>query len=171
MCVLLIFFVLYCAGLKSNPDMAVVPRTILIGGKVRSCSLFSFPTHFITSHVQAAPGYHAAKMIIKLINSVADGQSSSYTHYTVPPIQHYLPTCVLVVCSGEQWPRHWWCAEGRVPEKLQSLTSWKRYGNNHLSVRSSQTHGMNCVLHSSLCIAVIPATDLSEQVSIHLFLV
>lgn len=39
--------------LKSNPDMAVVPRTILIGGK-------------------AAPGYHAAKMIIKLINSVAD---------------------------------------------------------------------------------------------------
>jgi starch phosphorylase len=39
--------------LKANPDMAVVPRTILIGGK-------------------AAPGYHAAKMIIKLINSVAD---------------------------------------------------------------------------------------------------
>uniref|UniRef100_A0A914V8A0 Alpha-1,4 glucan phosphorylase n=1 Tax=Plectus sambesii TaxID=2011161 RepID=A0A914V8A0_9BILA len=37
--------------IKKNPDAEVVPRTVLIGGK-------------------AAPGYHMAKMIIKLINSV-----------------------------------------------------------------------------------------------------
>uniref|UniRef100_A0A5K4ECP1 Alpha-1,4 glucan phosphorylase n=1 Tax=Schistosoma mansoni TaxID=6183 RepID=A0A5K4ECP1_SCHMA len=38
--------------LKANPEMKMCPRTIIIGGK-------------------AAPGYHMAKMIIKLINSVA----------------------------------------------------------------------------------------------------
>ncbi|VDP38687.1 unnamed protein product [Schistosoma margrebowiei] len=38
--------------LKTNPEMKMCPRTIIIGGK-------------------AAPGYHMAKMIIKLINSVA----------------------------------------------------------------------------------------------------
>lgn len=38
--------------IKANPNENMVPRTVLIGGK-------------------AAPGYHTAKMIIKLINSVA----------------------------------------------------------------------------------------------------
>ncbi|CAH8681455.1 unnamed protein product [Schistosoma haematobium] len=38
--------------LRTNPEMKMCPRTIIIGGK-------------------AAPGYHMAKMIIKLINSVA----------------------------------------------------------------------------------------------------
>ncbi|CAH8670532.1 unnamed protein product [Schistosoma curassoni] len=38
--------------LRANPEMKMCPRTIIIGGK-------------------AAPGYHMAKMIIKLINSVA----------------------------------------------------------------------------------------------------
>ncbi|XP_033734012.1 glycogen phosphorylase, muscle form-like [Pecten maximus] len=38
--------------LKKDPNMAFVPRTIMVGGK-------------------AAPGYHTAKLIIKLINSVA----------------------------------------------------------------------------------------------------
>jgi starch phosphorylase len=38
--------------LKKNPNMDFVPRTVMIGGK-------------------AAPGYHTAKMIIKLFNSVA----------------------------------------------------------------------------------------------------
>ncbi|XP_013388571.1 glycogen phosphorylase, muscle form isoform X1 [Lingula anatina] len=38
--------------LKKNPNMEFVPRTIMIGGK-------------------AAPGYHMAKLIIKLINNVA----------------------------------------------------------------------------------------------------
>ncbi len=42
------------AGIKANPDLAVVPRTIIVGGK-------------------AAPGYYTAKKIIKLINSVAEG--------------------------------------------------------------------------------------------------
>jgi starch phosphorylase len=40
-------------GLKSNPGLAVVPRTFIFGGK-------------------AAPGYHLAKLMIKLITSVGD---------------------------------------------------------------------------------------------------
>ncbi|XP_052273285.1 glycogen phosphorylase, muscle form-like [Dreissena polymorpha] len=39
--------------IKSDPNRPVVPRTVMIGGK-------------------AAPGYHMAKLIIKLINTVAD---------------------------------------------------------------------------------------------------
>lgn len=39
--------------IKRNPKIKMVPRTIIFGGK-------------------AAPAYHAAKMVIKLINSVAD---------------------------------------------------------------------------------------------------
>lgn len=39
--------------LKANPDLALTPRTFLFGGK-------------------AAPGYYIAKLIIKLINSIAD---------------------------------------------------------------------------------------------------
>ncbi|KAA0188595.1 Alpha-1 4 glucan phosphorylase [Fasciolopsis buskii] len=37
--------------IKANPNLEIVPRTVMIGGK-------------------AAPGYHMAKLIIKLINSV-----------------------------------------------------------------------------------------------------
>jgi len=40
-------------GLKSNPGLPVVPRTFIFGGK-------------------AAPGYHLAKLMIKLITSVGD---------------------------------------------------------------------------------------------------
>ncbi|MEQ2276725.1 hypothetical protein XENORESO_006376 [Xenotaenia resolanae] len=40
-------------GIRKNPTAPFVPRTVIIGGK-------------------AAPGYHMAKMIIKLITSVAD---------------------------------------------------------------------------------------------------
>jgi len=40
-------------GLKSNPGLAIVPRTFIFGGK-------------------AAPGYHLAKLMIKLITSVGD---------------------------------------------------------------------------------------------------
>jgi glycogen phosphorylase len=40
-------------GLKSNPGSALVPRTFIFGGK-------------------AAPGYHLAKLMIKLITSVGD---------------------------------------------------------------------------------------------------
>ena len=47
----------YVVGIKANPDIPVVPRTVIVGGK-------------------AAPGYHVAKLIIKLVNSVADGIST-----------------------------------------------------------------------------------------------
>jgi starch phosphorylase len=40
-------------GIKSNPSLEVQPRTFIFGGK-------------------AAPGYHLAKLMIKLINSVGD---------------------------------------------------------------------------------------------------
>ncbi|KAM7542914.1 hypothetical protein Aperf_G00000018381 [Anoplocephala perfoliata] len=39
--------------IKENPNIEMIPRTVMIGGK-------------------AAPGYHMAKLIIKLINSVGD---------------------------------------------------------------------------------------------------
>lgn len=39
--------------IKANPNAKIVPRTIMIGGK-------------------AAPGYHMAKLIIKLITSVGN---------------------------------------------------------------------------------------------------
>ena len=39
--------------IKANPNVKMVPRTVMIGGK-------------------AAPGYHMAKLIIKLINSVGN---------------------------------------------------------------------------------------------------
>lgn len=39
--------------IRAHPNTKVVPRTVMIGGK-------------------AAPGYHMAKLIIKLINSVGD---------------------------------------------------------------------------------------------------
>ena len=39
--------------IKENPDVAVVPRTVIFSGK-------------------AAPGYRTAKLMIKLINSVAE---------------------------------------------------------------------------------------------------
>ncbi|CAD5225177.1 unnamed protein product [Bursaphelenchus okinawaensis] len=39
--------------IKANPDKKIVPRTIMIGGK-------------------AAPGYHIAKMIIRLINGIGE---------------------------------------------------------------------------------------------------
>lgn len=39
--------------IKTNPKIKMIPRTVIFGGK-------------------AAPAYHAAKMVIKLINSVAD---------------------------------------------------------------------------------------------------
>uniref|UniRef100_A0A8C4HQ49 Alpha-1,4 glucan phosphorylase n=1 Tax=Dicentrarchus labrax TaxID=13489 RepID=A0A8C4HQ49_DICLA len=60
------------------------PRTIMIGGKVsttegvynlptvfRSC-LFNASQHDCPLRFQAAPGYHTAKMIIKLITSIGD---------------------------------------------------------------------------------------------------
>lgn len=45
---------MFVVGIKANPDVPVVPRTVIVGGK-------------------AAPGYDTAKLIIKLINSVAEG--------------------------------------------------------------------------------------------------
>ncbi|KAF1570436.1 UNVERIFIED_CONTAM: Glycogen phosphorylase, muscle form, partial [Eudyptes robustus] len=39
--------------IKANPDKKVVPRTIMVGGK-------------------AAPGYHIAKLIIRLITGISE---------------------------------------------------------------------------------------------------
>lgn len=41
--------------MKANPDTPFVARTVIVGGK-------------------AAPGYHTAKKIIKLITSIADSK-------------------------------------------------------------------------------------------------
>ncbi|XP_007886385.1 glycogen phosphorylase, liver form isoform X3 [Callorhinchus milii] len=48
-----LFMILMYNRIKTNPNKQFVPRTVMIGGK-------------------AAPGYHMAKLIIKLITSVAD---------------------------------------------------------------------------------------------------
>ncbi|RWU06869.1 glycogen/starch/alpha-glucan phosphorylase [Pseudodesulfovibrio sp. S3] len=56
--------------IKDNPDGDFVPRTVLFGGK-------------------AAPGYHQAKLIIKLINSVADKVN------TAPEIRNRLRVAFL----------------------------------------------------------------------------
>lgn len=52
--------------IKADPTKKVVPRTIMIGGKVNNNFLFG------CKNIQAAPGYHLAKQIIKLINSVGN---------------------------------------------------------------------------------------------------
>lgn len=45
------------SGMKADPKKAVVARTVIVGGK-------------------AAPGYHTAKKIIKLITSIASSENS-----------------------------------------------------------------------------------------------
>lgn len=46
--------------MKANPDKPFIARTIIVGGK-------------------AAPGYHTAKKIIKLITSIANGKGRGGT--------------------------------------------------------------------------------------------
>ena len=45
----------HASGIKADPSAPVVARTVIVGGK-------------------AAPGYHTAKKIIKLITSIAQGK-------------------------------------------------------------------------------------------------
>ena len=78
--------------------------------------MVSQPTTCTMTYMQAH--MHAHTHTIYITHSVSDAA--------------VFPLCMLVVCSGEQWPRYWWCAEGRVLEKLQSLSSWKRYDNGNL---------------------------------------
>ncbi|EHH65616.1 Glycogen phosphorylase, brain form [Macaca fascicularis] len=76
-------FVMLCqfesAGIKRDPAKAFVPRTVMIGGKTpgtRSAS--EGPNNalmlktFTFTPLQAAPGYHMAKLIIKLVTSIGD---------------------------------------------------------------------------------------------------
>jgi len=48
-----LFIITLYNRIKANPNLEITPRTFLFGGK-------------------AAPGYFTAKLIIKLINSIAD---------------------------------------------------------------------------------------------------
>lgn len=67
-------------GLKSAPSQDFFPRTIMIGGKawIWSCDLMNEEVNkwvvdgasSALSLLQAAPGYHMAKLIIRLITSV-----------------------------------------------------------------------------------------------------
>lgn len=64
--------------IKRNPNAPFVPRTIMIGGKVSIniiMKLLFFFRIFIISFIfplQAAPGYHTAKQIIKLVCAVGN---------------------------------------------------------------------------------------------------
>lgn len=73
--------------IKANPDMDIVPRTVIFAGK-------------------AAPGYAMAKMFIKLINSIADkinndpdmkGKLNCYflPNYSVTLAEHLIPAADL----------------------------------------------------------------------------
>lgn len=73
--------------LKQNPETEMVPRTFIFGGK-------------------AAPGYHMAKLIIKLINAVADVINSDpevrdrlkvvfFPNFNVKNAQHIYPAADL----------------------------------------------------------------------------
>lgn len=53
--ILLLLEMFLSKGMKENPATPFVARTIIVGGK-------------------AAPGYHTAKKIIKLITSIAQGK-------------------------------------------------------------------------------------------------
>ncbi|WP_432973260.1 glycogen/starch/alpha-glucan phosphorylase [Dactylosporangium sp. CA-233914] len=56
--------------IRDNPDLDVVPRTVLFGGK-------------------AAPGYHAMKLLIRLVNAVADAVN------TDPVVSRHLKVVLL----------------------------------------------------------------------------
>lgn len=78
------------SGIKKDPRKLFVPRTVIIGGKVSSFYSLGMrgprngksaisplhhgclPTVCFPFFPKAAPGYHMAKMIIKLITSVAE---------------------------------------------------------------------------------------------------
>jgi len=86
------FFFFLSQGIRKNPTTPFVPRTVIIGGKVQYQLSQAWQTSLkfnkqvtpmlinafvwqLVLHcrpLQAAPGYHMAKMIIKLITSVAD---------------------------------------------------------------------------------------------------
>ncbi|ELV12969.1 Glycogen phosphorylase, brain form [Tupaia chinensis] len=55
---------LYAHRIKKDPGKAFVPRTVMIGGKTQY--------GVTSSSFQAAPGYHMAKMIIKLVTSIGN---------------------------------------------------------------------------------------------------
>ena len=75
-----LFSVFYFEGIRKNPKALFVPRTVIIGGKVRAlpeqtCQTTTHSSRTVLTvlcrSLQAAPGYHMAKLIIKLITSVA----------------------------------------------------------------------------------------------------
>uniref|UniRef100_A0A8C6PKY4 Alpha-1,4 glucan phosphorylase n=1 Tax=Nothobranchius furzeri TaxID=105023 RepID=A0A8C6PKY4_NOTFU len=67
----------YLIGIKKEPNKLWTPRTIMIGGKVcvsiDPFGIRRFDNIRVTGFVlQAAPGYHTAKMIIRLITAIGE---------------------------------------------------------------------------------------------------
>lgn len=78
------------SGIRKEPNKAWIPRTIMIGGKVIMSYFEYFSKLWLCGWInlavslselnsesfpilhQAAPGYHMAKMIIKLITSIGE---------------------------------------------------------------------------------------------------
>lgn len=61
--------------IRKNPNGKFVPRVVMIGGKVKQKFFLSLVLSYkneLSECNKAAPGYHMAKKIIKLITSVAN---------------------------------------------------------------------------------------------------
>ncbi|VDN10635.1 unnamed protein product [Dibothriocephalus latus] len=108
--------------IKANPQAKVTPRTVMIGGK-------------------AAPGYHMAKLIIKLINSVGEVVNND------PIVPILAPPCDFV---GLLLPSTLTCFLYSVPPPSPSSCHQLIFLENY---------------RVSLAEKIFPAAELSQQIS------